>query len=83
MFSPLKALVSYGGGHRHGAILIVSDDGQLLFYKVVASGRSEPQRVQIKSIRKIQPLVGLSLFGQPGWMPASQLIRAPSCIARP
>ena len=39
--------------------------------------------VQVKSIRKIQPLVGLSIFGQPGWMPASQLISAPSCIASP
>jgi hypothetical protein len=26
----------------------------------------EAHRIQIKSIRKIQPLVGLSLFGQPG-----------------
>src|SRR5215469_4905982 len=38
---------------------------------------------QTKSIRKIQPAVGLSFTGQPGWMPASQLISAPSCIASP
>jgi len=38
---------------------------------------------QTKSIRKTQPAVGLSFTGQPGWMPASQLISAPSCIASP
>jgi len=39
--------------------------------------------LQIKSIWKIQPAVGLSLFGQFGWIPASQLISLPSCIASP
>jgi hypothetical protein len=38
---------------------------------------------QTKSIRKIQPAVGLSFTGHPGWMPASQLIRDPSRIASP
>src|SRR5262245_15127382 len=32
---------------------------------------------QTKSIWKIQPAVGLSFVGQPGWMPASQLISFP------
>src|SRR5882762_3659053 len=41
------------------------------------------RRDQMKSIWKIQPAVGLSLLGQPGWMPASQLISLPSNIARP
>ena len=36
-----------------------------------------PRRPQTKSIWKIQPAVGLSLFGQPGWMPASQLMSFP------
>lgn len=37
-----------------------------------------PLAAQTKSIWKIQPAVGLFLFGQPGWMPASQLRSFPS-----
>jgi hypothetical protein len=34
-------------------------------------------------MRKIQPVVGLSLLGQLGWIPASQLTSVPLCIASP
>jgi hypothetical protein len=58
----LPGAVRRGDRHPDGHVPALGPSGKVI---------RQLRRTQTKSMRKIQPVVGLSLLGQLGWMPAS------------